>query len=87
MMSEGIINKVGRRKSSFRQNNVDVFGLRLMFDKFNRKLYKFKFKFNLGKKVATCSFPPCLTVLVIRMGKGFSVLGLWISALSSLQTW
>ena len=40
--------------------------------------FKFKFKFNLGKKVATCSFPPCLTVLVIGMGKGFSVLGLWI---------
>ena len=38
MVSEGIINKVGRRKSLFRQNNVDVFGLRLMFVKFNHKL-------------------------------------------------
>ena len=30
-MSEGIKNKVGRRKSLFRQNNVDIFGLGLIF--------------------------------------------------------
>ena len=38
MMSEGIQNKVRRRKSLFRQNNVNVFGLGQMFVNFNQKL-------------------------------------------------